>query len=106
MACDEVHVGDVGTAIEITLKDGDAVVDVSSATTKEIFLKGPDQQVSTHTAIFDAQAGVNGVIKYLTQAGDLHMAGKWKVQAHVILTNPAGEWKSDIDEFTVHENLA
>lgn len=102
MAANEIHNGDIGTIFEVTLKDGTVLVDLSGATTKEILFLPPNKALKTKTAAFKTD-GTDGIIQYTTLAADLDQAGKWKLQAHVVL--PTGEWKSDIAEFRVHKNL-
>jgi len=109
MAINEVHVGDIGTVFEVTLKDGDVIVDLSSVvgagTTKEIIFKAPDKTVKTFSAAFKTD-GTDGIIQYTTEAAtDLHKQGTWKIQAHVVFS-PTAEWKSDIAEFEVYKNLS
>lgn len=107
MACNEIHLGDIGTIIEVTLKDNDLIVNLSGATTKEFYLMKPDKTVLTVNAVFKNPPGdgTDGILQYVTQTGDLDQIGQWKIQAHVIITGQ-GEWKSDISSFTVHGNLA
>ncbi len=52
MAANEIHLNDIGTVFELTMMDGDAVVDISSATNMEIkFQKpGPPGTTGTKTA--------------------------------------------------------
>ena len=102
MAADEVHLNDIGTSFERTIKDGSTVVDVSGATTKEIKLKGPGQTTKTKTAGFKTD-GTDGIITYITVADDLDVKGLWEIQAHVVLST--GDWNSDIGTFEVHENI-
>lgn len=104
MAANEIHKGDIGTIFEVTLKDDVAIVDVSSATTKEIFFRKPDgTTVLTKAAEFKTD-GTDGIIQYTTILDDLDSVGGWKIQGHVILST--GEWKSDIASFKVYDNLA
>lgn len=101
MSANEVHVGDIGTIFELTVMDGASVVDVSTATTKEIVFRKPDGTTATKTATFTTN-GSDGKIRYATVANDLDKHGTWKVQAHIIM--PTGEWRSDMSEFTVYTN--
>lgn len=98
----EIHVGDIGTIIRGTAKDGSAIVDVSTATTKDFIFRKPDGTVITRSTVFTTD-GTNGQIEYVTVSGDLDRAGTWSVQLHIIL--PTGEWKSDIFKFDVYANL-
>ena len=100
---DEIHLNDVGTVFKITIKDQDgSVVDVSSASVKQIWLGKPKGGKLTKTAEFDTD-GTDGVIKYTSISGDLNVTGTWEIQAHV--TTPAGTWHSTIDTFEVKNNI-
>lgn len=99
----DMHVGDVGTIIEVTLYDGGAVVNLSSATLKQFILTKPDATVVTKTAAFSSD-GSDGKLRYTTIAGDLDAKGSWHLQVYVEM--PTGKWKSDIQEFQVEPNLS
>jgi hypothetical protein len=103
---DEVHVGDIGTTIELTLLDGAAAVDVSSATaTKNILLTDPLGALHTKGASFTTD-GTDGKVKWVTTAvGDFDLAGTWKVQAYVENTSPVWKGHSAKGEFQVHDVL-
>lgn len=102
MAAREIHEGDIGTIFEITLLDGDAIVDVSTASAQSILFEKPDGTTMIVTSVFKTD-GTDGIIQYATILDDLTPFGKWKVQAHVVL--PTGSWKSDISKFTVYANI-
>jgi hypothetical protein len=105
MAANEIHIGDIGTILECTLKDGDSIVDVSEAVAAEaktIYLLKPDNTLIVCEAEFKTD-GVDGIIRYVTVANDLDQLGKWKIQARVNLSS--GTWSSDINTFKVHDNL-
>ena len=70
MSANEIHVGDIGTVFEVTVKDGEDVVDVSSATTRQLIFKSKDGAVLTKTAVLVTD-GTDGKIKYTTIA-DVH----------------------------------
>lgn len=104
MAANEVHLNDIGTVFELTMKDGDDVVDISGATTLEIHFEKPTTPISTVVKTASLKAtGVDGVMYYVTVDGDLDTLGKWRVQGKVTL--PTGTWSSDISTFKVHKNL-
>jgi hypothetical protein len=100
----EVHVGDIGTIIRLTIKDQDkAVIDLSSATTKQIILGLPAGTSSTKTAVFFSD-GTDGVIQYVTVSGDLSVSGPWKVQGRIVLSGGA-DFKTEIKDMTVVANV-
>jgi len=102
MAANEIHVGDIGTVLVVTIKDGTTTIDISSATTKQIILTAPDGGKLTKAASFTTD-GTDGKMQYATVAGDLDEAGWWKLQGRVVLA--AGTWSTDITRFEVHQNL-
>lgn len=102
MPVEEVHVGDIGTVFTVTVADSGTPVDISAATTIEIIFGKPYDNASvTKTAVFVTD-GTDGKIKYTTVANDLNIAGPWEIQARITL--PTGTWRSEVGEFTVHEN--
>lgn len=79
----KVYVGDVGT--EIVLGFG---VDVSTATVLKIRAKKSD---SAGTVIeWDGTLEGTDSVKYIIQAGDLDVAGSWKLQAYVEIASWSG----------------
>lgn len=98
----DMHVGDIGTVIEVTLYDGGSVVDISSATVKQFMLEKPDGTTVTKSASFTTD-GTDGKLRYTTIANDLDTAGDWQLQVYVEMT--AGKWNSDVGAFTVLPNL-
>ena len=86
----DVHVGDIGTIIRLTIvdEDGDAV-DVSGATTKQIVIGKPDGTVLTKAASF-TDDGADGQIEYATVEGDLDIPGQWRAQGAVAITGWSG----------------
>ena len=102
MSANEIHVDDIGTIFRVTLMDGDVIVDISTATTKQLIFKKSDSTIVTQTAAFTTD-GSDGQIQYTTLEDDLDIAGVWRLQAFVIM--PTGEWSSDFGPFVVFENL-
>lgn len=102
MAAREIHKYDIGTAFEVTLKDGDNTLNLVTSSVKEIHFQKPDGTVVEKTAQFRTD-GSDGIIVYITVADDLDQTGSWKIQAKVTL--PTGTWSSDIEKFKVYDNL-
>lgn len=102
MASGEVHQGDIGTTFKVTIKDGDTIVDISGATTKNIIFSKPDDTTLTVNGSFTTD-GTDGVIQYNTVAGDLNITGLWKIQAYIV--TGSGNWKSDVSYFDVYGNI-
>ena len=102
MSENEIHVEDIGTVFEVEVKDGDAVVDISSATTKELVFSKPDGSVLTKPAVFVTD-GTDGKLKYTTIADDLSDPGNWKLQVYIVMSG--GAWRTDIGDFIVFDNI-
>lgn len=101
---EEVHVGDIGTALRITLtEDCTTILNLTGSSSITMYLLKPDASVLTVTAS-TVGSPVDGIVEYLTQAGDLDQAGTWKIQVQVQF--PSGTWKSNIEKFKVYPNLA
>lgn len=98
----DIHKFDT-VVFERTVKDESAVVvNISTATTKEIIFVKPNKTKLTKAANFSS-TGSDGKIRYTTTNTDLDISGVWSGQVHLIL--PTGEWRSDNFTFTVLENL-
>lgn len=106
MACEEIHVNDIGTVFRGTVYedcDAQTLVDISTASVMVMYFQKPDGSVVTQTAVFSTD-GTDGKMQYTTIASDLDQAGSWKMQGKVTL--PAGDWHTDIHKFKVLSNLA
>lgn len=103
MAANEIHISDISCRFLITIKDGDTIVDLSSATLLRIIFHKPDATVATKTATLYTD-GTDGIIYYNTITGDLDQAGVWKFQAYIEFGS-GGKFHSDIGRFTVFSNL-
>lgn len=100
----KIHLGDIGTLLEITVKDADTklAVDISTASTTEIKLRSPTGTNKTTTADFKTD-GQDGILQYTTIVDDLDEEGIWELQAYVV--TPAFTNHSSIDTFIVSGNL-
>jgi len=98
----EIHVNDIGTVFTITIREGTAPVDISTATTKNIIFKRQDQSINTVAGSFVTD-GSDGQITYSTVSGDLSVSGEYCIQAKIVM--PAGTWNSEVDHFDVYKNL-
>lgn len=99
-----IHVNDIGTTLEMTVKDQDGnIVNISGASTMTVYLERPNGAgVLTRTAVWGTD-GTDGVMKYVTVDGDLDQAGSWQMQGFV--TIGGGSWHSDIVQLVVATNL-
>ena len=98
-----IKVGDIGTVFRVTLNDANGVLDISGATVKELKFKRPDNSTLVKTASFTTD-GTDGKLQYASIAGDLSIAGDWKMEAFVTL--PSGSWTSDCIQFIVQARCA
>lgn len=74
---DKVYIGDVGTEILL-----DTEVDLTGNTSLQISVRKPD---GTNTLWNATQVGSTSVIKFVTLANSLDIAGTWKLQAKVVI---------------------
>lgn len=103
MSCStDIRVGDVGIAFKVTISDCETIVDISSASTKQILLYKPDGTVLTKTASFFTD-GTDGILTYSTISGDIDLAGFWRIEAYVVLG--ASQYYSEIARFRVYNHL-
>jgi hypothetical protein len=99
----EIHVGDVGTAFEATIKNeaGQIVTLPTSGATLQMVFKNRLARFVKPAVL--ATDGSDGKIRYVTQPSDLNVAGAWQVQGLVAI--PGGSWSSDIHHFDVKGNI-
>lgn len=99
----EIHENAIGIAFNVTLvtTEGNAI-DISSATTKQLWFQDPNGTNYTKTANFLTD-GTDGQLQYISESGLLTPPGKWRLQAYVALTS--GSYPSEIQSFKVKGNL-
>lgn len=102
MSANEIHLNDIGTKFQVTVKDGDSVVNISSASTKSLIFKKPSGTKMTKTAAFTSD-GSDGKIDYTVIADDLDEVGTYQLQGNVVISD--GTFYTDIQTFKVHRNL-
>lgn len=105
MTCgsNEVHVGDIGTIIRVTIKDENCdPQDISSASSKELIFKKPNCTIVTKTATFYTD-GTDGIIQYTSESGFFDVSGIWQIQG--VVSFGSGTWSTDIIEFRVNKNI-
>lgn len=102
MAKEEIHEEDIGTVFEVTVKENDSIVDISTATTKEFHFKKPSGEILTKPVDFVTN-GTDGKLKYTSIANDLDESGEWSLQVYLVLSS--GTWSSDIVNFMVYKNV-
>jgi len=100
-----IHAGDVGTPLKGRIVDQTgAAVDISAVVAKKLRFRKPDGVTVEKQAIFDGSGGTNGVLMYLSQAGDL-VEGIWKMQG-VVSWSATNIKYSDVMTFRVYENIS
>jgi hypothetical protein len=102
MSLKKMVAGDYGHVMDLTVYDVDteAAADVSSYTTIQVEFKDPGGTVTTKDAAF-ATDGSDGVVRYTTASGDIHVAGEWA--ARVKLSKSGAVLRSVWEEFTVED---
>lgn len=98
----QVHVGDIGTQLILTVKDDGAVVDISSASSLVIIIRKPDG-VSYEKSGTLLNDGTDGQMYYTSVDGDFNTAGNYKLQAKVVLSGAT--YYSSTASFKVYCNL-
>jgi hypothetical protein len=102
MSANEIHVGDVGTRITVTFQDGSSVVDISGASTKQIWLRRPAGSALKLDGTFTTD-GSDGKIYIDSTASTFVTAGDtWEVQGYI--ETATGTWHSDKEVFEVFSN--
>ena len=103
MAANEIHKGDIGTQFTVTVQDGTTVVDISTASTKQLIFKKPGGTILTKSTSFVTD-GTDGKMQYVSVDGDLSDDGVWKMQGKVIIGG--NSFSTDITSFKVYRNLS
>lgn len=98
----EIHENDVGTKLLITVTDDGEIVDISSASVLDIYIKKPNASILYRTGTLETD-GVDGKMYYITVPGDIDIAGVYKIQGRVTL--PSGSYYTSTATFKVHCNL-
>lgn len=101
-----LRVASVGVDIIVPLTDDNGnAIDLALATVMTLYLQPPNSSSSSAKTATKVGSGKDGKIHYLTIAGDLTVAGDWKIQARVQYTSPTRDWWSDIYPLQVAANL-
>ena len=102
MSANEIHKGDIGTVLTITIKDSATAVDISGATTKNFVLKKPGGSLTTITANFTG-SGTSGVVNFTSTSSHFDTTGTYQLQVYI--ADATGTWRTDIYSFFVYPNL-
>lgn len=98
----EVQLDDIKIRVIHTIYEDGAVLDISSATVKQIILQTPTGVSTTYTASFVTD-GTDGKIYYETVSGELNIAGTWKTQGKIVISG--GTYRSPVQSFRVNNNI-
>ena len=103
MAANEIHLYDIGTQFDVTVKDNATTLNVSSACIKQFEFLKPSRAKVTVAASFNT-TGSDGKLCYTTAASNfLNEIGDWQLQVYLEMST--GIWHSDIHAFRVYGNL-
>ncbi len=104
MASGEIHVGDVGTAFRLRVRDeDDRIVDLNETVLRTILFRRPvSLDVVEKVGVF-TNDGTDGLLQYVTESGFLSEPGHWKYQGYLV--TPSGAWYTDIQKERVFPNL-
>jgi len=110
MADKQIHENDEGIDFRLTFTDAatGTAIDLTAYTGAspdaiEVYFRRPDGTTATKSmTVVDA---VNGIAKYISEAGFLTPSGRWSLQGHIKDAQGNTEFKSAIVDFNVHPNL-
>lgn len=98
----DLQVDAVGIKFTTTLMEKGLVVDISTATQKNIIITKPHRIKLNRTASFVTD-GTDGKISYDTVSGEIDVTGTYRIQAFI--KTPAGDYFTEIKSFFVAKNL-
>lgn len=100
---DHIQVGATYLTIKLQIKSGSDVLDISSASAKNIIIGRPDGTLVSASATFFTD-GTDGLIYMQTTASStLNQGGTYNAQAYLVLSNFTGY--STPVSFVVYDNL-
>lgn len=104
---DHIQLGAINMAIKLQVREGNAPLNISSASTKTIIIEKPDSTLVSASASFftsGSDGGVDGLIVYYTTGSNiLDQEGEYNVQAYLVLPDFTG-YTTPVT-FTVYPNL-
>jgi len=99
---EQIHVGDFGTQLIMTVKENGQIVDISQALGLHVIIKKPNSNLYTKQGLLYTD-GTDGKMYYISAPGDFNAAGNYKIQGKVFLNS--GTYYTSISTFRVHCNL-
>lgn len=98
----DLQAGVVGAVITVTLTEDGAALNLTTAASVEVVLRGPrGPRVTKDATIIDA---ANGLVRVSTAAADLDLHGKWQIQARITFDDGT-IFPSEVLTFEVGPNL-
>jgi hypothetical protein len=104
----DMHVSDFGTTLVITIYDRktNRPVSLANALSITMIFETPDGGSKSANAELVTVGGADGKVKYIIEEDFIDVAGTWKIQVKIVENDGVGLWFSDIETFTVGENLS
>lgn len=93
----QVHVGDSGVLITLTIYEDNEVKDISASSDTEIRIKKPSGVVHTQLGTFTTD-GTDGKLECTTEADVFDEEGRYEVRGHFVLNF----WEGSTSELIVH----
>lgn len=102
-----IHINDFGMPIimTITSRTTKRALPLAGLVTATFKFQAPTlERTFERTAeLVSPPGGADGKLQYYLVDGDIDEAGDWQIQAFIVDTS--GQWHSDIETFTVGENI-
>jgi len=100
----EVHVGDIGTIVKVTIQEEGVAINLTDATTMKIKFQRKDKTTFEMDALIWEDDPEQGIIYCLSVEDTFDLKGEWSIQGYVIF--PTGEWHTAKETFTVEDNIS
>jgi hypothetical protein len=105
MILKEIQVATIGAIIAIEVVDANGVpISIAGATQLRILLGKPNGTVVTKAGVYKTD-GTDGIVQYVTVAGDLDQCGWWSAQANIQFSGGTLDYWSVTVNFKVLPNL-
>lgn len=99
---DEVHIGDVGTIVRISITENGSPLDLTDATVIKIKFERKDRtSFQVEGSVYGP--AIDGVVQCVSDA--TYFTGKGKMTVQVYVEYPSGKWHTSEAEFEVFENI-
>lgn len=96
-----------GFTIKRIIRDQDhGIVDISTATTKNLVFYKPDGTTLVTKAMTFTTDGTDGSVYYVMEAAVIDTAGEWQMQVHIVLNTNVSDFRTPKEKFEVREKIA